>query len=90
MLYELERCVLRALQHSPRLADHPEALGAVASFVFNLGAGAYYRSTLRRKINEGLWEDARKEMKKWVWAGGRRLPGLIARRSEEAEYLDVA
>ena len=87
MLIELRRCVVYALKNSPALLYHDEALGAISSFIFNLGSGNYYRSTLRRKINEADWVSARQEIRKWVWAGGRRLPGLIARRNEEAEYL---
>lgn len=87
MLIELQRCVTYALRYSPQLWFNEEALGAIASFIFNLGAGNYYRSTLRERINEGNWEEASKEIRKWVWGGGRRLPGLIARRREESEYL---
>ena len=89
MELELRKCVIQALRHSPVLANNEEALGAIASFIFNLGAGSYYRSTLRRKINEANWEQAQQEIKKWVWAGGRRLPGLIARRNEEASFLNA-
>lgn len=87
MLLELRKCVFSALRYSPVLVDDEEALGAISSFIFNLGAGAYYRSTLRRKINEKDREAARSEIMKWVWAGGRRLPGLVARRNEESKYL---
>lgn len=87
MLMELAGCVRQAVKHSPILVENEEALGAISSFIFNLGSGNYYRSTLRRKINEGDWEQARKEISKWVWGGGRRLPGLVARRMEEASYL---
>lgn len=55
---------------------------ALVSFTFNLGAGALQRSALRRKINNG--EYAADEFMRWVWAGGRRLPGLIKRRQAEA------
>jgi lysozyme len=87
MLGELRRCVKSALRYSPILSEYPNALGAVASFIFNLGAGRYLASTLRRKINEGQWEEAKEQIVKWVYASGRRLPGLVARRNDEAQYL---
>lgn len=90
MELELRKCVAQALRYSPTLATNEEALGAISSFIFNLGASNYYRSTLRRRINEGNIDEARKEIKKWVWAAGRRLPGLVARRNEEAGYLNAA
>jgi lysozyme len=57
---------------------------ALVSFTFNLGAGALQRSTLRRKINRGEHADVPDELMKWVWAGGRKLKGLIRRRAAEA------
>jgi GH24 family phage-related lysozyme (muramidase) len=57
---------------------------ALVSFVFNLGAGALQRSTLRRRVNRQEHVEAPHEFMKWVWAAGRKLPGLIKRRSAEA------
>lgn len=57
---------------------------ALVSFTYNLGAGALQRSTLRRKVNAHEHEDVPQEFKKWVWAGGRKLEGLIKRRNFEA------
>jgi lysozyme len=57
---------------------------ALVSFTFNLGAGALQRSTLRRKANRGDHAAVPAEFRKWVWAGGRRLEGLIQRRGKES------
>lgn len=57
---------------------------ALVSFTFNLGAGALQRSTLRRKVNSGEHESVPAELMKWVWAAGKRLPGLVRRRRSEA------
>ena len=84
---ELEACVREALRMSPILAGQPARLSAIASFIYNLGAGRYYASTLRRRINEQNWEEARKEIRRWVYGGGRKLPGLILRREVEASLL---
>lgn len=62
-------------------------LEALADFVFNLGVGRLRASTLRRKINQGEWAEVPRELRKWVWGGGRRLPGLIARREAEIILL---
>lgn len=56
---------------------------ALMSFTFNLGAGALQRSTLRQKINRGAHEEVPRELMRWVWAGGRKLPGLARRRAAE-------
>ena len=57
---------------------------ALVSFTFNLGSGALQRSTLRRKVNRGEHEDVPAQFKRWVWAGGRKLNGLMKRRDAEA------
>jgi lysozyme len=75
--------VLAALRLSPVLAGHPSKLAAITSFIFNLGEGRYKSSSLRRLINDGRWEEAAQQFPKWVWGGGKKLPGLIRRRAEE-------
>lgn len=57
---------------------------ALVSFTFNLGGGALQRSTLRRKINREEHDEIPRELMRWVWAGGRKLRGLIRRRAAEA------
>lgn len=56
---------------------------ALVSFTFNMGAGALQRSALRQKVNRGELEDVPQELRRWVWAGGRRWQGLIRRREAE-------
>ncbi|MGB0206320.1 MAG: glycoside hydrolase family protein [Neptuniibacter sp.] len=41
------------------------------------------RSTLRRKLNRQEYVSAAEEFRRWVWAGGRKLKGLIKRREAE-------
>ncbi len=75
-----ERAVLRLI--NVPLTDGKFA--ALVSFVFNLGAGALQRSTLRRKVNRQEHDEVPAEFVKWVYAGGRKLPGLVRRRRCEA------
>lgn len=56
---------------------------ALVSFTFNLGGGALQRSTLRRKVNREEHYDVPAELMKWVWAGGKKLKGLVKRRKSE-------
>lgn len=66
--------------HVP-IAQHE--FDAYLSFTYNVGAGAFCRSTLAKKLNEGKYEEACAELKKWVYAGGKTLPGLVNRREQE-------
>jgi lysozyme len=77
----------QVLQSSPHLAGDPKRLAAITSFVYNLGIGRYRASTLKKKVDSQDWVAARREIQRWVYAGGRKLNGLIARRKEEAELL---
>jgi lysozyme len=57
---------------------------ALIDFVFNTGGGSYQRSTLRQKINRREFNDIYKELNKWVYGNGRRIPGIVKRRQAEA------
>lgn len=57
---------------------------ALVSFTFNLGSGALERSSLRASVNRGDHEEAVRQFMRWVWAGGRKMPGLLRRRAAEA------
>lgn len=77
-----------AVRLSPLLAAESDGrLTAISDFIFNLGPGRYAASTLRRMVNAREWGRAREEILKWVWGGGRKLPGLVLRRQAEAELL---
>lgn len=74
-----EHAVMRLIQ-AP-LTQHQ--FDALVSFTFNLGSGALQRSKLRRIVNREEHEDVPQEFLRWVWAGGRKLKGLIRRRQAE-------
>lgn len=56
---------------------------AYADFAYNVGVGAFCRSTLAKKLNSGDYVGACQELLKWVYAGGQVLPGLVTRRKAE-------
>lgn len=57
---------------------------ALISFIFNLGAGNFQKSTLLRTVNESRHMDVPEQLIRWVFAGNRRLLGLLRRRVDEA------
>ncbi|WFF40753.1 lysozyme [Salinicola endophyticus] len=63
----------------------PARRAALASFVFNVGEGAFRDSTLLTRLNAGEIRAACDELARWVYADGRRLPGLVRRREAERE-----
>ena len=78
--------VKRALALVDRSVPRPLPAGvrvALTSFVYNVGAGAYSGSTLLRKLRAGDIVGACRELPRWVYAGGRKLRGLVRRRNAE-------
>ena len=64
--------------------DTPQRLAAITDFAFNLGINALKNSTLRKRINAGDWESAKKEILRWNKANGKELEGLKKRRLAES------
>lgn len=79
--------VMAASNLSPILWFDENKQAAIADFCFNLGTSRYKASTLKRRVDAGDWEGAQEELQKWVWSGGRKLPGLVLRRQAEARLL---
>jgi len=62
---------------------------ALASFTFNVGRGNLRSSTLLRKLNQGAYDDVPAQLRRWVRAGGRVLPGLERRRAAEGNLFST-
>ena len=60
-------------------------LEALTDFVFNLGIARLRLSTLLKKIRKRRPKrEIRAEFMRWVYASGKRMPGLVKRRQWEA------
>lgn len=85
---DLQTALVATLRYCPVLTTEPEGrLAAIVDFTFNLGAGRLQTSTLKRRINQRDWAVAGQEMRRWVYGGGKVLPGLVVRREAEANLL---
>lgn len=85
---DLQLALTATLRYCPVLATEPEGrLAAIVDFTFNLGVGRLQTSTLRRRINQRDWPGAARELRRWIYGGGRVLPGLVVRRAEDASLL---
>lgn len=85
---DLVKALNATLRYCPVLVIEPEGrLAAIVDFTFNLGAGRLQTSTLQRRINLLDWSGAVQELQRWVYGGGRVLPGLVARRRAEASLM---
>ena len=89
-----ERALVQLLTSTEKHADairqcikvplYQHEFDAYVSLSYNIGAGAFCRSTLVKKLNAGDYAGACEEIRRWNRAGGKVLPGLVKRR--EAEY----
>lgn len=82
----LEGDMARAAWAVLRLINVPLAEGqfaALIDFTFNVGAGNLQLSTLRRVVNREDYQAAPNQFRRWVFARGVKLPGLVRRRDEE-------
>ena len=67
-----------------KVTVRPNEAAALASWSYNIGAGAACSSTLVRMLNAGApASEWCPQMKRWTFAGGKQLRGLVLRREKE-------
>jgi lysozyme len=76
--------VEEAIAESVKVPISQGQFDGLASLIFNIGAGAFKSSTLLRRLNAGDHIGAAGQFERWVNAAGKRMPGLVKRRAEEA------
>lgn len=83
------KLALRVQEHAAGMArcTHVEiprqSLVALIDFGYNVGVGAYCKSTLTAKLNAGDLAGACAQLPRWNKAGGVVWPGLVERRAWE-------
>ena len=56
---------------------------AVTSITFNAGCSQMQKSTMFRMFRDGKFTEACNQFPRWVYGGGKKLPGLVIRREKE-------
>ena len=80
--------IAQALKASPVLVKETmQRQAAISDLVYNIGIGAYNKSTLKKYIDLGDFNSASMEILKWDRANGKRLKGLSIRRKKESVLL---
>jgi len=72
-----------AMRQCVRVPLYQHEYDSLVQFAYNIGPDALCKSTLMRKLNAGDYAGACNEMTKWVYAGGRKVQGLVNRREAE-------
>jgi lysozyme len=61
---------------------------SLVDFVFNIGTGAFEKSTLLMDLNSGNFAAAAQQFQRWDLAGGKVVAALLQRRNEEAALFE--
>jgi GH24 family phage-related lysozyme (muramidase) len=75
--------VLTMFKHKPS----PNVFGACLSLAYNIGMGAFRKSTCLRRLNAGDVKGAAEALQWFNKAGGKTMRGLVRRRTAEAELM---
>ncbi|MCW4986268.1 lysozyme [Enterobacter mori] len=81
-ILEAEKCV-NAYGNGKSLSDN--TFSAVTSITFNCGCATMRTSTLFKKLQQGEIKQACEQFPRWVYGGGKVLPGLVTRRNAEKQ-----
>ncbi|MFZ5272563.1 lysozyme [Enterobacter asburiae] len=81
-ILEAEKCV-NAYGNGKSLSDN--TFSAVTSITFNCGCATMRTSTLFKKLQQGEIKQACEQFPRWVYGGGKVLPGLVTRRDAEKQ-----
>lgn len=73
---------MRACLKSPDRIPEPSYI-AFVSLTYNIGVGAFCRSTARKRLDAGNLKGACDAATWFNRAGGRKIPGLVNRRAAE-------
>ena len=75
---------INRMVHAPLTQNQFDAL---VSLIFNIGIGAFHKSTLRTLLNIGNMTGAADEFLRWNKADGKVFDGLIKRRHSERDLF---
>ena len=85
LLHDIKRFE-KEVRNSVKIEITNNQLSALISFVYNVGASAFRKSTLLRKVNAKPTDlTIHNEFMRWTKAAGKVLPGLVKRRAEESK-----
>ena len=77
----------KAVNNSVTVPLNQNEFDALVSLAFNIGAGAFQKSTLLKELNKGNRKAAADQFLRWNRAGGKVLKGLTNRRKAEREQF---
>jgi len=83
-LSSFESCVTRYIS----VPLNGNQFSALVDFSFNVGCGGFQNSDLRTNLNRGDYGSVCTQLRRWVYGGGKVLPGLQRRRDAECNLFN--
>lgn len=80
--WDLQRFA-KAVDEAVKVHVTDNQFGALVSFAYNIGIGAFKESTLLKKLNDEKYKEAVGQFLRWIYANTKELPGLVKRRVAE-------
>lgn len=85
LLIEDIKIAVKAFDRLVKVPVKDNVKAAFVSFIYNVGAENFRKSTALKFLNEGRIEEACHELPRWVYAKGKKIQGLVNRRQAEME-----
>lgn len=82
---DVKKATDQVLAVSPQLVWHPMVLASIISFTYNLGGGAYKKSSVALLMNQGRFVEGCNFMMNYKYADGKVFQGLVNRRTREVQ-----
>ena len=79
--------VQTTINHYVKVPITQNMFDALCSFIYNIGIGAFLRSTMLKLLNAGLYQAAANQFARWRYDNGVEIPGLVNRRKREKELF---
>lgn len=73
-----------AVERLVKVEMNQHVFDSLVLFSYNVGVGAFEKSTLLKLLNQGKHDAAAAQFSRWTKGGGKVLPGLVKRRRAEA------
>ncbi|WP_038345702.1 lysozyme [Acinetobacter sp. A47] len=79
--------VHKCLSQQVKVGISQNQIDALASFIYNIGETAFRKSTLLTLLNKRRFIEAANQFDRWVFDNGKRIQGLVNRRSAEKKLF---
>lgn len=87
------RFAKKVLENEVKVVLNDNQKTALISFIFNVGVGAFKKSTLLKKLNNEQYNEVPKELMRWIYATVNNqkviVEGLKNRRTKEVKMWEL-